>query len=130
MRGYTACQVHFAHDLNMQFAADQMGIDPVEFRKISAADPGYVAPAGLAITSCAYKETLDTAAKEIGWYEKKDKLKKGEGIGFAGTGFVSGTGFAVLEAPNQSSACVTLRMNKRGMATLYIGSHGQLTIDS
>ena len=123
MRGYTACQVHFAHDLNMQFAADQMGIDPVEFRKISAADPGYVAPAGLAITSCAYKETLDTAAKEIGWYEKKDKLKKGEGIGFAGTGFVSGTGFAVLEAPNQSSACVTLRMNKRGMATLYIGSH-------
>ena len=83
MRGYTACQVHFAHDLNMQFAADQMGIDPVEFRKISAADPGYVAPAGLAITSCAYKETLDTAAKEIGWYEKKDKLKKGEGIGFA-----------------------------------------------
>ena len=55
----------FAHDLNMQFAADQMGIDPVEFRKISAADPGYVAPAGLAITSCAYKETLDTAAKEM-----------------------------------------------------------------
>ena len=29
----------------------------------------------------------------------------------------------MLEAPNQSSACVTLRMNKRGMATLYIGSH-------
>ena len=68
--------MHFAHDLNMQFAADQMGIDPVEFRKISAADPGYVAPAGLVITSCAYKETLDTAAKEIGWYEKKDKLKR------------------------------------------------------
>ncbi len=123
MRGYTACQVHFAHDLNMQYAADQMGIDPVEFRKISAADPGYVAPAGLTITSCAYKETLDTAAKEIGWYEKKGKMKKGEGIGFAGTGFVSGTGFAVLEAPNQSSACVTVRLNKRGIATLYIGSH-------
>ena len=39
--GYTACQVHYAHDLNMQYAADHMGIDPVEFRKISAADPGY-----------------------------------------------------------------------------------------
>ena len=123
MRGYTACQVHFAHDLNMQYAADQMGIDPVEFRKISAADPGYVAPAGLHITSCAYKETLDTAAKEIGWYERKGKMKDGEGIGFAGTGFVSGTGFAVLEAPNQSSACVQVRLNKRGMVTLYIGSH-------
>lgn len=86
MRGYTACQVHFAHDLNMQYAADQMGIDPVEFRKTSAADPGYVAPAGLTITSCAYKETLDTAAKEIGWYEKKGKMKKGEGIGEEGRG--------------------------------------------
>ena len=123
MRGYTACQVHFAHDLNMQYAADQLGMDPVEFRKISAADPGYVAPAGLTITSCAYKETLDTAAKEIGWYERKGNMKDGEGIGFAGTGFVSGTGFAVLEAPNQSSACVTVRLNKRGMATLMIGSH-------
>lgn len=50
-------------------------------------------------------------------------MKKGEGIGFAGTGFVSGTGFAVLEAPNQSSACVQCRLNKRGMVTLYIGSH-------
>ncbi|MDR1905060.1 MAG: xanthine dehydrogenase family protein molybdopterin-binding subunit [Treponema sp.] len=123
MRGYTACQVHYAHDLNMQYAADQMGIDPVEFRKISAADSGYVAPAGLAITSCAYKETLDTAAKEIGWYERKKEMAKGEGIGFAGTGFVSGTGFAVLETPNQSSACVTVRINKCGIATLSIGSH-------
>ena len=123
MRGYTACQVHYAHDLNMQYAADHMGIDPVEFRLRSAADPGYVAPAGLSITSCAYKETLKTAAKEIGWYERKDHMKKGEGIGFAGTGFVSGTGFAVLEAPNQSSACVQCRLNKRGMVTLYIGSH-------
>jgi CO/xanthine dehydrogenase Mo-binding subunit len=100
-----------------------MGIDPVEFRKLSAADPGYVAPAGLAITSCAYKETLDTAAKEIGWNERKKTMQKGEGIGFAGTGFVSGTGFAVLETPNQSSACVTVRINKCGIATLYIGSH-------
>ena len=123
MRGYTACQVHYAHDLNMQYAADHLGIDPVEFRKLSAADPGYEAPAGLKITSCAYKETLDTAAREIGWYERKGKMKDGEGIGFAGTGFVSGTGFAVLEAPNQSSACVQVRLNKRGMATLYIGSH-------
>ena len=40
MRGYTACQVHYAHDLNMQYAADHMGIDPVEFRLRSAADPG------------------------------------------------------------------------------------------
>ena len=123
MRGYTACQVHYAHDLNMQYAADHLGIDPVEFRKMSAADPGYVEPAGLSITSCAYKETLDTAAKEIGWYELKGHMKDGEGIGFAGTGFVSGTGFAVLEAPNQSSACVQVRLNKRGMVSLYIGSH-------
>ena len=120
MRGYTACQVHYAHDLNMQYAADHMGIDPVEFRLRSAADPGYVAPAGLSITSCAYKETLKTAAKEIGWYERKDHMKKGEGIGFAGTGFVSGTGFAVLEAPNQSSACVQCRLNTRGMVTLTL----------
>lgn len=67
MRGYTACQIHFCHDVHMQPASEKMGIDPVAFRRISAADPGYETPSGLKVTSCASKQCLDTVEREIHW---------------------------------------------------------------
>lgn len=82
MRGYTACQVQFAHDLNMQYAAEEMGIDPVEFRKKSALESGYRSPAGLVVTSCAFKDTLDDAAKFMRWEERKKSNEKGRGHRF------------------------------------------------
>lgn len=123
MRGYTSCQIHFCHDLHMQYASEQMGIDPVEFRKISAADPGYETPSGIKVTSCASKECLDTVRKEIGWDERKNHLQEGEGIGFSASGFVSGTGFPILRTPNDSSASVVVKINKLGHCTVYTGAN-------
>jgi len=123
MRGYTACQVQFAHDLNMQYAAEEMGIDPVEFRKTSALETGYHSPAGLVVTSCAFKDTLDDAAKFMRWEERKDKMRPGEGIGFAGTAFVSGTASPILNTPNQIQTNATIRVNYNGMVTLYSNCH-------
>ncbi|MCD8086688.1 MAG: molybdopterin-dependent oxidoreductase [Clostridiales bacterium] len=123
MRGYTACQVQFAHDLNMQYASEAMGIDPVEFRKISAMEPGYHSPAGLVVTSCAFKETLDDAAKFMNWEERKHTMKRGEGIGFAGTAFVSGTASPVLDSPNQAQTNATVRVDLHGVVSLYSNCH-------
>jgi CO/xanthine dehydrogenase Mo-binding subunit len=123
MRGFTACQVQFANDLNMQYASEEMGIDPVEFRKRSALESGYRSPAGLIVTSCAFKETLDDAAKFMRWEERKDKLKHGEGIGFAGTAFVSGTASPILDTPSQIQTNATVRVNYAGTVVLYSNCH-------
>ena len=123
MRGYTSCQIHFCHDLHMQYASEEMGIDPVDFRKMSAADPGYETPSGIKVTSCASKECLDTVRKEIRWDERKGHLKDGEGIGFSASGFVSGTGFPILNTPNRSSASVVVKINKLGHCTVYTGAN-------
>ncbi|MBQ9611919.1 MAG: molybdopterin-dependent oxidoreductase [Lachnospiraceae bacterium] len=123
MRGYTACQVQFAHDVNMQLAAERMGIDPIEFRKRSAMEPGYHSPAGLIVTSCSFKETLDDAAKFMRWEERKDKMGNGEGIGFAGTAFVSGTAAPVLNTPNQVQTNATVRVDLHGVVSLYSNCH-------
>lgn len=123
MRGYTACQVQFAHDLNMQYASEAMGIDPVEFRKKSAMEPGYHSPAGLIVTSCAFKETLDDAAEFMNWNERKNNMKPGEGIGFAGSAFVSGTASPVLDSPNQAQTNATVRVDLHGVVSLYSNCH-------
>lgn len=123
MRGYSSCQVHFAHDVHMDEVAEELGIDPVELRRINACVPGYLGPTGLQITSCAFIETLDKASEAIHWEERKNNLKPGEGIGIGGSGFVSGTGFPVLVTPSYSSASTVVRLNREGYATVFTSAN-------
>jgi 4-hydroxybenzoyl-CoA reductase alpha subunit len=123
MRGYTSCQVHFACDSHMDEVAIELGIDPVDLRKMNAVTSGYMVPTGLKVTSCAFKETLDAASERIGWKKKHNELKRGEAIGFAGSGFISGTGYAVLTTPSNYSACSMCRLSRQGFATVYSGGN-------
>jgi 4-hydroxybenzoyl-CoA reductase alpha subunit len=123
MRGYGSCQVHFANDVHMDEVAEALNIDPVELRRKNAMTPNTIGPTGLSITSCAFTQTLDEAEKAIKWHERKGKLPKGEGIGFSGSGFLSGTGFAILETPMYTSACTLVRLNREGYATVFTGAN-------
>lgn len=123
MRGYGSCQVHFASDAHMDEVAYELGIDPVELRKINGAVPGYKVPTGLKVTSCAFLETLDEASKAIDWENRKGSLVDNEGIGFAGSGFISGTGYAVLTTPSNYSASVLTRVSRQGFATVLTGAN-------
>ncbi|MDR0653523.1 MAG: molybdopterin-dependent oxidoreductase, partial [Synergistaceae bacterium] len=123
MRGYGSCQVHFANEVHMDAVANAMGIDPVDLRRINGATPNYDSPSGLKITSCAFKQTLDAAEEAIHWKERKGKLEPNEGVGFAGSGFVSGTGFPILETPKYTSANVLVRLNRYGYGCVYTGSN-------
>lgn len=123
MRGYSSCQVHFAHDVHIDEVAEELGIDPVEMRRLNACIPGYLGPTGLQITSCAFTETLDKVSEAIHWEERKNNLKPGEGIGIGASGFISGTGFPVLVTPSYSSATTTVRLNREGYATVFSGTN-------
>ncbi len=123
MRGYSSPQVHFAQDVHMDEVAEELGIDPVELRRINACGAGYVTAAGLRVTSCAFKETLDKAAEAIKWQGRKDNLNPGEGIGIGSSGFISGTGFPVLVTPAYNSNSTTVRLNREGYATIFTGAN-------
>ncbi|HWQ80396.1 MAG TPA: molybdopterin cofactor-binding domain-containing protein [Anaerovoracaceae bacterium] len=122
MRGYSACQVHFAHDVHIDEVADALNIDPLELRRMNAITPYYVGPTGLEYTTCAFEETLVKAAEAIGW-DKRKELPVGEGIGLAGSGFMSGTGFPVLVTPHYASASTMVRLNREGYAVVYTGAN-------
>lgn len=123
MRGYASSQVHFACDSHMDEAARDLGLDPVEFRKLNSVESGYKTASGLKVSSCAMKETLDAAAESLDWEHKKESREKNEGIGFAGSGFVSGTGYAVLTTPKNCSNFTICRLDRREMATIYSGAN-------
>jgi len=121
MRGYTACQVHFAHDLHMEEVAEKLGIDSLELRKHNGMTEGYEGITGFKVTSCAFRETLDAAAEAIHWKERKHGLPRGEGIGIAGSAFVSGTGFPRMVSPAYASNSTVVRLNREGYATCFTG---------
>lgn len=125
MRGYTACQVQFANEVAMNRTAEALGIDPLDIRRKNALESNYESPAGLVVTSCALKETIDDAEEYMNWKERKDNLKPGEGIGFSSTAFVSGTASPILESPQQIQTNATVRVNFEGIVSLYSNCHDQ-----
>ena len=85
MRGYSACQVHFAHEIHMDEVANSLGIDPLELRRENEITPYYTGPTGLEFTSCKFDECLTAVADYIDW-EHRDRYPLGSGEGsFAST---------------------------------------------
>ena len=124
MRGYSACQVHFAHEIHMDEVANHLGIDPVELRHKNEITPYYTGPTGLEFTSCRFKEAMDACAEYIDW-EHRDRypIGSGEAIGFSGSGFMSGTGFPVLVTPHYCSSATMVRLNREGYAVVFSGAN-------
>ena len=122
MRGYGSCQIHFASDSHMDEIAEALGMDALELRRRNAMTPDYVSPGGLEITSCGFTETLEKAARGIGWDRTKEGLPEGRGLGLGASGFVSGTAFAVLCTPRNYSSSAIVKLHREGYATLWTGA--------
>ena len=61
-RGYGNLQATFAVEAHMDKLAEEIGMDPLEFRLKNAQEPGEVTPQGMHFKTCGFKECLTTAA--------------------------------------------------------------------
>ena len=81
-RGFGAPQGNLAGEMNMDQAADQLGIDPVEIRKLNLVGPGGTILPGKRGLDADLAKDLTMVAEAIGW-EEPDKAYTGTGIGVA-----------------------------------------------
>ena len=73
MRGFGATQMAFAYESQMDILAQQLGIDPVQFRMQNAYEIGSTTPNSQILTySVGVKETIRKAADIAGWKEWKE----------------------------------------------------------
>ena len=79
-RGFGAPQGNLAGEMNMDQAADQLGIDPVEIRKLNLVGPGGTILPGKRGLDADLAKDLAMVTKAIGW-EEPDKAYTGTGIG-------------------------------------------------
>lgn len=128
-RGYGAPQGFFAMEVQMDEAAEAVGMDPVEFRRqnhIRVGDTDLMSAAAgegsgkkpRVIHSCGLPECLERGAAAIGWYEKRGR--PGEGTRRRGVGMcilMQGSGVAGDEL-----AAASLKMNEDASFNLHVGS--------
>ena len=92
MRGFGAPQTLFAAETQMNMAAEELGIDPIDLRLKNAMVPGDEIPDVATISSCGLIESIREVARMSDWKRKRAEFKKGsgKGIGIGCYSFISG----------------------------------------
>ena len=120
MRGHGVPQSRFAAEVQLDLAAKEMGIDPVDLRLKNALKPGETTPNGFKITSCGLEESIMGARKIIDRWkkqQKKDNVRKKHGIGIGCYGYVSGPRMA-----GHNTAGAVIKVHEDGGISLATGS--------
>jgi len=90
MRGFGAPQSLFATEAQMNIAAEDLGIDPIDLRLKNAMVSGDTIPDVATISSCGFVESLEAVREMCNWDEKRKTLKPGQGIGIGCYSFITG----------------------------------------
>lgn len=102
-RGFGITQLVWAYESQADIIARELGMDPVEFRRLNMLREGRPHATGTIMRDAALIEVLDRTAERMKWNEPFDrgteKLRRGRGVG---------VGFKALVAPTTSVAMVTL----------------------
>ncbi len=121
MRGHGVPQSRFAAEVQLDIAAKEMGLDPIDIRLKNALKPGETTPNGFKITSCGLEESI-TECKRImaKWIEERPKdgdPKKRSGIGIGCYAFVSGPRMA-----GHNTAAAVIKVHEDSGISLSTGS--------
>ncbi|MEM3031831.1 MAG: xanthine dehydrogenase family protein molybdopterin-binding subunit [Nitrososphaerota archaeon] len=116
-RGAGNPQITFAIEQQMDSLAEELGMDPVEFRLINANQPNTTTPQGMRISSCALRECIKKAAEAIGW-RGRGGAGPDRGIGLASYFHVGG-GARVYRSDGCGSI---ITVDDYGVVTLITGS--------
>lgn len=74
-------QVVFAVESHTDLIAKELGMDPLEFRLRNLIRDGELLPGGRSVDKVRCRETLEAAARAVGWGKKKSRKNIGRGVG-------------------------------------------------
>ncbi len=124
MRGFGTPEVAWAFEQNIDLLAEELGLDPVEFRLKNGMEKGTLMPSGAFIyDEIGLKETIQAAVQAANWSEREQWLEREpapnlrRGIGLATIWHGMGMGKGVVDHSG-----VTVEMTPDGSVILYTGS--------
>lgn len=121
MRGHGTVNVRFAFESILDALAHDAGVDPVEIRRINLLKAPCITVNGLRVTSYGLPECVEKSAAQGNWREKKGKLPRGHGIGFACSHYVSGAANPIIRS-NMPHTTVNLKIDRDAAVTVFTGA--------
>jgi 4-hydroxybenzoyl-CoA reductase subunit alpha len=90
VRGLTNCPLAFGQHSHMDMIARDLGMDVIDLYLKNARQKGDITPSKYKVDSCGLSECIQEVVKASGWKEKRGRLPKNRGIGFAVAGHTCG----------------------------------------
>ena len=120
-RGHGSVQPRFAIEVQLDKAAAALGLDPIELRRINAIGEESRTVNELAIGSNGFLECLAQVERASQWKERRASLPYGEGLGVAGSTYISGTNYPIY--PNEMpQSAVQVTLDRSGRARVFSGA--------
>lgn len=120
-RGHGTPQPRFAVECQLDKLAEQLGVDPAEWRLRILQPPDSVTANWLRIGSMALGRCITAVVEASGWAEKYRRLPFGRGVGIACSSYISGAGLPIYwnSMPHSS---VQLKLDRSGGVAAFCGS--------
>ena len=121
-RGHGSVQPRFAFEVQLDEIARKLTMDPIEIRRRNFVGENVKTVNGQRITSNGFLECLEAVERASGWKQRYGKLPRGQGLGVAGSMYISGTNYPVY--PNDMpQAGVQIKLDRSGIATVFTGAN-------
>jgi 4-hydroxybenzoyl-CoA reductase subunit alpha len=124
-RGHGTPQPRFALECQLDRAAEELGLDPIEMRRRILVEPYTKTANHLTVTTIGLGECMDRVVEASGWRAKRVAPKgagpRKRGVGFAASAYMTGAGTAIYWNSMPHSG-VVLRADRSGGVTILCGA--------
>ena len=121
-RGHGSVQPRFAIEVQLDKAAQALGLDPFELRRRNDMGRDSATVNEFRIGSNGFLECLERVETESRWRERRATLPFGRGLGLAGSTYICGTNYPIY--PNDMpQAAVQITLDRSGRARVFSGAN-------
>ena len=121
-RGHGSVQPRFAIEVQLDKAAVELGLDPIELRRRNDMGDGAKTVNDFQIGSNGFLECLRRVEESSGWKDRRGSLPFGRGLGVAGSTYISGTNYPIYPN-NMPQAAVQVCLDRSGRARVFSGAN-------
>ncbi|MEO5510016.1 MAG: xanthine dehydrogenase family protein molybdopterin-binding subunit [Longimicrobiales bacterium] len=120
-RGHGSVQPRFAFEVQLDKFAEKIGMDPIEIRRRNFIGEHTRTINELRITSNGFLQCLDAVEGASDWKNKHRRMPFGQGVGVAGSCYISGTNYPIY--PNEMpQAAIAIQIERSGRVAIFTGA--------
>ena len=120
-RGHGSVQPRFAFEIQIDKLSEKVGLDPFEFRRRNFIGSNTRTVNELRITSNGFLECLESVERASHWRRKFRRLPFGQGVGVAGSTYISGTNYPIYPNDMPQSG-VQMQIDRSGRVSVFSGA--------